>query len=245
MADVQGVQHPLTILFDVDGCLISTGGAGARAWHRAFATLYGVPADIGQSSEAGMTDPEVGRLTFAGALGREPTARELARLLGTYLDGLADEVARSPGYRVMPGVQALLPQLVEAGVLLGIVSGALEAAAHIKLARGGLTRFFAFGGYGSDSRDRAELTRRAIDRAGQICGQALDRRGVLVVGDTPRDIEAAHAVGAVAVGVATGKYTLEQLRAAGADYALATLASPLPGVPELLAAARSAAAPLC
>jgi phosphoglycolate phosphatase len=137
MADGQAVQHPLTILFDVDGCLISTGGAGARAWHRAFATLYGVPADIGQFSEAGMTDPEVGRLTFAGALGREPTARELARLLGTYLDGLADEVARSPGYRVMPGVQALLPQLVEAGVLLGIVSGALEAAAHIKLARGG------------------------------------------------------------------------------------------------------------
>ena len=190
-----------------------------------------------------MTDPEVGRLTFAGVLGREPTDRELARLLGSYLDGLADEVARSPGYRVMPGVQALLPQLVDAALLLGIVSGALEAAAHIKLARGGLTRFFSFGGYGSDSRNRAELTRRAIDRAGQICGHTPDSCGVLVVGDTPRDVEAAHAVGAVAVGVATGKYTIEQLRAAGADYALATLESPLPGVPELMAAARSAAAP--
>jgi phosphoglycolate phosphatase len=243
MADVEGVQHPILILFDVDGCLISTGGAGARAWHRAFETLYGVPADIGASSEAGMTDPDVGRLTFASVLGREPTDRELSRLLGTYLDGLADEVAHSPGYRVMPGVQALLPRLVSAGVLLGIVSGALEAAAHIKLARGGLTRFFSFGGYGSDSRDRGELTRRAIDRAEQIRGHAVDSRGVLVVGDTPRDVDAAHAVGAVAVGVATGKYTIEQLRAAGADYALATLESPLPGVSELLAESRFAAAP--
>jgi phosphoglycolate phosphatase-like HAD superfamily hydrolase len=234
MADLQDVQHPITILFDVDGCLISTGGAGARAWRRAFETLYGVPADIGQSSEAGMTDPDVGRLTFASTLGREPTDRELSRLLGTYLDGLADEVARSPGYRVMPGVQALLPRLVDAGVLLGIVSGALEAAAHIKLARGGLTRFFSFGGYGSDSRDRADLTRRAIDRAGLICGHTLDSRKVLVVGDTPRDIEAAHTVGAVAVGVATGKYSIEQLRAAGADYVLPTLEHPLPGVPDLL-----------
>jgi phosphoglycolate phosphatase-like HAD superfamily hydrolase len=233
--DVQEAQHPVTILFDVDGCLISTGGAGARAWHRAFEALYGIPADIGQASEAGMTDPDVGRLTFVSALGRQPTDRELSRLLGTYLGGLADEVERSPGYRVMPGVQALLPRLVDAGVLLGIVSGALEAAAHIKLARGGLNRFFSFGGYGSDSRNRSELTRRAIDRAGQIHGHALDRRGVLVVGDTPRDVEAAHAAGAVAVGVATGKYSLEQLRAAGADYALATLVSPLPSIPELLA----------
>jgi phosphoglycolate phosphatase len=243
MADVKEVQHPILILFDVDGCLISTGGAGARAWHRAFQTLYGIPADIGVSSEAGMTDPDVGRLTFASVLGREPTDRELSRLLGTYLDGLGDEVARSSGYRVMPGVQALLPRLVSAGVLLGIVSGALEAAAHIKLARGGLTRFFSFGGYGSDSRDRGELTRRAIERAEQICGHAVDSRRVLVVGDTPRDVDAAHAAGAVAVGVATGKYTIEQLRVAGADYALATLESPLPGVPEFLVQADDSATP--
>ncbi|MCC6179703.1 MAG: HAD hydrolase-like protein [Chloroflexi bacterium] len=235
MADTQEVQHPIVILFDVDGCLISTGGAGARSWYRAFETLYGVPGDIGASSEAGMTDPEVGRLTFTSVLGREPTDRELSRLLGTYLAGLQDEVARSPGYRVMPGVQELLPRLVGTGVLLGIVSGALEAAAHIKLARGKLNHFFSFGGYGSDSIDRGELTQRAIDRAEHIHRHAIDKRGILVIGDTPRDIDAAHAVGAVGVGVATGKYTVEQLRAAGADYALATLETPLPGVPELLA----------
>jgi phosphoglycolate phosphatase-like HAD superfamily hydrolase len=221
---------PVAILFDIDGCLISTGGAGSRSWRRAFEALHGIPADIGAFTEAGMTDPEVGRLTFARVIGREPTDREMSRLLGAYLDRLATEVEQSPDYRVMPGVAALLPRLVESGVLLGIVSGALEAAAHIKLARADLNRFFCFGGYGSDSRDRGVLTRLAIERASGIHGQALDPTRVLVVGDTPRDIEAAHAAGAVAVGVATGRYTVEALRAAGADHALATLEHPLPGV---------------
>lgn len=228
MADSHDVQQPSTVLFDVDGCLISTGGAGARAWRHAFDRLYGIPADIWQFSEAGMTDPDVGRLTFARVIGREPTNRELARVLGAYLDRLTVEVEQSPDYRVMPGVQVLLPRLVDAGVLLGLVSGALEAGAHIKLARGGLNRFFSFGGYGSDSRDRGELTRVAIARAGRVCGHALDPAEVLVVGDTPRDVEAAHAAGAVAVGVATGKYTVDELRAAGADHVLPSLESPLP-----------------
>jgi phosphoglycolate phosphatase len=222
---------PVAILFDVDGCLISTGGAGTKAWRYAFDRLHGIPADIGEFSEGGMTDPMVGRLTFSRVLAREPTDREMARLLAAYLDRLGVEVDRSPGYRVMPGVAALLPRLTDAGVLLGIVSGALESAAHIKLARGNLNRFFCFGGYGSDSGDRAELTRLAIDRAGRIHGHPLDAAHLLVVGDTPRDVGAAHAAGAIAVGVATGKYSVEELRSAGADHTLSTLEEPLPGVP--------------
>ncbi len=229
-ADAHDDGQVAAILFDVDGCLISSGGAGTRSWRYAFERLHGVPADIGAFTDDGMTDPTVGRLTFARVLGREPTDREMARLLATYLERLGGEVARSPGYRVMPGVAALLPRLTAAGILLGIVSGALEAAAHIKLARGDLNRFFCFGGYGSDADDRAELTRLAVERAGRIHGHPLEAARLLVVGDTPRDIDAAHAVGAVAVGVATGKYTVEALRAAGADHALATLEEPLPGV---------------
>ncbi len=223
---------PLAILFDIDGCLISTGGAGTKAWRHAFDRLHGIPADIGQFTEAGMTDPEVGHPTFVRVLGREPMDREMARLLGAYLERLVTEVEQSPGYRVMPGVTALLPRLVDAGVLLGLVSGALETAERIKLARASLNRFFSFGGYGSDSSDRGELTRVAIDRCGRLHGHALDPSRVLVVGDTPRDVEAAHAAGAAAVGVATGKYTLDDLRAAGADYVLPTLEEPLPGVPD-------------
>lgn len=227
-------QPPLAVLFDVDGCLISTGGAGTKAWRHAFERLHDIPADIGQFTEAGMTDPDVGRQTFARVLGRDPTEREMARLLGAYLERLVEEVEQSAGYRVMPGVEVLLPRLIEGGMLLGIVSGALEAAAHIKLERARLNRFFSFGGYGSDSADRAELTRLAIERCGRLHGHALNPGRMLVVGDTPRDAEAGRAAGAVTVGVATGKYTVQQLEAAGADFVLPTLESPLPGIDGLL-----------
>lgn len=224
---------PLAVLFDVDGCLISTGGAGTKAWRHAFERLHGIPADIGQFTEAGMTDPDVGRQTFVRVLGRDPTEREMGRLLGAYLERLAEEVEQSAGYRVMPGVEVLLPRLIDLGMLLGIVSGALEGAAHIKLERARLNRFFSFGGYGSDSADRAELTRLAIERCGRLHGHAFDAARMLVVGDTPRDAEAGRAAGAVTVGVATGKYTVEQLEAAGADFVLPTLEFPLPGIDGL------------
>lgn len=230
--DAQAERMPLAIMFDVDGCLISTGGAGSRSWRYAFDRLHGIAADIGQFTEAGMTDPEVGRLTFTRVLGRPPTEREMARLLGAYLERLAEEVEQSPGYRIMPGVEVLLPRLTDAGILLGLVSGAMEAAVHIKLRRSRLNRFFSVGGYGSDSSDRGQLTRLAIERCATIHGHPLSPERVLVVGDTPRDIEAAHAAGAVGVGVATGKYTVDALRAAGADYVVPTLEAPLPGMQD-------------
>jgi phosphoglycolate phosphatase-like HAD superfamily hydrolase len=139
-------------------------------------------------------------------------------------------VAASPGYRVLAGVDELLPRLCKAGFLLGITTGAVEAAAHIKLARGNLNRFFSFGGYGSDSADRGELTRKAIERAGEILGSAVDSQRVLVLGDTPNDIAAAHAAGAIGVGVASGHYGQDELRGAGADYVLGSLVEELPGV---------------
>jgi phosphoglycolate phosphatase-like HAD superfamily hydrolase len=132
---------------------------------------------------------------------------------------LPEEVAQSPGYRVLEGVEEQLPRLCRDGFLLGITTGALVAAAHIKLARANLNRFFSFGGYGSDSADRGELTRKAIERAGEIFGSPLDPQRVLVVGDAPKDITAAHAAQAIGVGVTSGHYKEDELRAGGADYA--------------------------
>jgi phosphoglycolate phosphatase len=218
----------LAVLFDIDGTLISSGGAGAVAWREAFQELFGVPADIGEYTDAGMTDPEVGRLTFEKVIGREPAPRELARLLARRNTLLPRAVAESKGYRVLPGVAELLPRLCEEGHLLGITTGGVETAAHIKLERGHLNRYFHFGGYGSDSTDRVELTRKAIDRGSTILGHELTREEVLVVGDTPIDITAAHGAGAIGVGVATGSYTKEQLTEAGADYVLGTLEEELP-----------------
>jgi phosphoglycolate phosphatase len=221
---------PLAIAFDVDETLVSTGGAGARSWARGFDKLWGVAADITKFTKGGMTDPEVGRITFRGVMGREPSPDELAQLMHQYLLVLPDEVASSPGYHVLPGVQDLLPRLIEAGILVGITSGAVEAATHIKLARAALNQYFSFGGFGSDSNDRGELTRIAIRRAGVVRGAALDAARVCVVGDTPMDIAAAHAADAVGIGVATGKYTADQLKDAGADHVLVDLTHPFPGL---------------
>lgn len=219
---------PTVVLFDVDGTLIDTGGAGGRSWNHAFERTFGVAGDIRRFSEVGMTDPVVARVTFRGTLGREPNEEELAKLMMAYVLRLPDEVRSSAAYRVMPGVVDLLRRLSMTGALLGLVSGNMEGAARIKIERGDLNRYFLFGGYGSDSSDRPDLTRSAMRRAATLHGHELDRAKVYVVGDTPRDVEAAMQAGAVSVGVATGAYAMDQLAAAGAHHVLANLEGPFP-----------------
>jgi phosphoglycolate phosphatase len=223
---------PPVVLFDVDGTLIDSGGAGARSWTHAFDKLYGISADIGSHTAAGETDPVVARKTFEAAVGREPTEAELARLFAVYLLRLSEEVRTSEGYRVLEGVEDLLLMLSDAGTMLGLVSGAMEGAARVKLSRADLNRFFVFGGYGSDSDDRAMLTRGAIDKAAMLHGHDVTPDRVIVVGDTPLDVEAARAVGAVSVAVASGRFTMEELRSAGARYVLPSLAARFPETSE-------------
>jgi phosphoglycolate phosphatase len=207
----------------VDGTLISTGGAGTRSWRWAFEELHGIPADIGESSEAGMTDPVVGRSTFRNVLHRDPTDAEMRSLLAAYLKRLPAEVEASDGYRVLPGAEDVLRSLNGTGRVTGIVTGALEEAARIKLSRGDLNRFLPFGGFGSDSADRVELTRRGIERGAALIRRELPSGRVHVLGDTPRDMDAAVAVGAVPVGITTGKYRADALKLAGAKVVIPTL----------------------
>jgi phosphoglycolate phosphatase-like HAD superfamily hydrolase len=216
------------VLFDIDGTLLVTGGAGAVAWQRAFRELHGVDADIAEHTQAGMTDPEIAEVVFREVIGRDGTPAERSQAIGGYLNHLGDAVAESAGYRVMPGIEELLPRLIEQGTLLGLVTGNIEAAAHIKLARANLNRFFSFGGYGSDSRDRTELTKRALERGELVSGATLADGACIAVGDTPRDVIAGHGAGIKVVGVATGSYSVEQLSDANADYAIATVADGFP-----------------
>jgi phosphoglycolate phosphatase len=214
---------PIAILFDVDGTLISTGGAGTRSWLWAFEELHRVPADIGKYSEAGMTDPVVGASTFRSVLHRDPTEAEMRSLLAAYLERLPIEVIASERYRVLPGAEDVLRSQIGTGRVTGIVTGALEDAARIKLARGDLNRFLPFGGFGSDSADRTELTRRAIERGAVLIRRELPPERVHILGDTPRDMESAAAVGAVPIGVSTGTYGADALLHAGAKVVLPTL----------------------
>ena len=218
----------VAILFDIDGTLLTTGGAGAESWRLAFDDIYGIPADIGAFTDAGMTDPVVGRKTFESVMHREPERKEFTRLLERRLHFLHRTVEESDGYRVLDGVEKLLPELIEEGYLLGLVTGNLEAAAHIKLHRAKLNRFFSFGGYGSDADDRGELTRIALRRASLVYGEEVEHDQAMSVGDTPLDVTGAHAAGIQCVGVASHHHTEEQLREAGADYVQKSLAEGLP-----------------
>ena len=208
------------VLFDIDGTLLVTGGAGGVAWQRAFEELHGVEADIAEHTDAGMTDPEIAAIVFREVIGREGTQEERSKAIGCYLKHLPDAVAASDGYRVMPGIEQLLPRLVEDGVLLGLVTGNVEAAAHVKLARANLNHFFSFGGYGSDSADRTVLTKTALQRGEVVSGGPLSGDGCIAIGDTPRDVSAGHGADIRVAGVATGSYGVAALREAGADWAL-------------------------
>ncbi len=220
---------PVVVLFDVDETLVHTGGSGTRSWKAAFEKLYGIPADIGEHSSAGETDPQVARATFRAVIDHEPSDIELDQLYVQYLLYLADDILVSEGYRTLPGADQCLAALGDAGVLLGLVSGAMEGAARTKLIPANLNRFFIFGAYGSDSPDRAELTGVAIEKAARLHDQ-LTPAQVFVVGDTPHDIDATRQAGAVSVGVASGHYSVAELAAAGADHVLGSLTEPFPGL---------------
>lgn len=222
MADRGGVA---ALLFDIDGTLISTGGASDRAWHRAFLELHGVDVNVPDHTGKGVPDPEVGVECFRGAIGREPAGQEMAKLMALRQRYLAEEVESSPGYRVMPGVVELLERLTGEGRLVGLITGNTEPAAHTKLARANLNHCFAFGGYGSDANQRVDVCRKALDRADLAAGGKLDRGACIAVGDTPLDVEAGHGAGIRVVGVATGEYSVEQLANAGADWVVSDLTS--------------------
>jgi phosphoglycolate phosphatase len=226
VAEPGGVQ---ALLFDIDGTLIDTGGASDRAWHRAFLELHDVDVNVPDYTGKGVPDPEVGFECFRGALGRQPTGEEMARLMALRQRYLDEEVEASPGYRVMPGVVELLERLSAVGRLIGLITGNTEPAAHIKLGRGDLNKYFSFGGYGSDANERVDVCRKALDRAERAAGGSLDRPGSIAIGDTPLDVAAGHGAGIRVLSVATGEYSADQLQAGGADWVVATLEDgPLP-----------------
>lgn len=216
------------LLFDIDGTLVTTGGAGAVAWKQAFQELHGIPADIGKFTDAGMTDPDVGAKTFEAVIGRKPTPIELAQIVQRRLEHLPEAVANSTGYKVFPGVPERLRQLSHEGHLLGIITGNGDGAAYIKLARGDLMRWFSYGAYASAGLDRAGIVRQAIRRGEAMLGQDVPNERILVIGDTPLDVDAAHAAGCTALGVATGHFDAAALADAGADHVIETFEEEFP-----------------
>jgi len=215
----------MVFLFDIDGTLIRTGGAGIAALERAVLDLFDTPGAMAGINAAGQTDPLLVEQIFLGKLGRAPTADDAAALIERYLTHLPALLGKTR-YQILPGVTAALDLLEARAAVIGLATGNVERGAEIKLSHGDLWRRFRFGGYGSDAAERAKVVERAIERAEAHCGRRLDRaREIVVIGDTPKDVAAAHACGVPAIGVATGPsgVTTAALAASGADWVMETL----------------------
>ena len=201
------------VLFDVDGTLVSTRGAGRRALERAMRDVYGSAGAIDAYDFHGKTDPLIVRdlLTAAGK-SHETIEAGLLSCFSRYLVHLEQEIGHGAEVTLYAGVKKLVEILAtRTDVLLGLLTGNIEGGARLKLSPTGLLPYFKLGAYGSDSADRAALPAIAAQRARMLTGRAFPGDTVVIVGDTPLDIECARAYGAMAAAVATGRHTLEDL----------------------------------
>ncbi|MFA5908901.1 MAG: HAD family hydrolase [Vicinamibacterales bacterium] len=218
-------MRPALILFDIDGTLLLSGRAGLRAMNRAFETTFGVAEAFAGTSFAGRTDSYL--VSYAlNAAGLPDTADNHARFRDAYMPLLAEEIQHpGTGHKgLMPGARELLEALDEhADLHLALLTGNYRGAAEIKLTHFELWDFFEWGAFSDDSADRNALVPIALDRAEtyDVPAEALDR--IIVIGDTPHDIECARVGGARSIAVATGGHSIEELKAAGADIVLADL----------------------
>ncbi|MBI4395754.1 MAG: HAD hydrolase-like protein [Elusimicrobia bacterium] len=215
------------LLFDLDGTLVTTGGAGLRALDRAFETLLSLPKAMEGISPAGKTDPCIVREVFRKKLNREPGPASIQQICDCYLRFLEEEMQVRNGYRVMEGVVDLVAGLsVRENVLLALGTGNLEKGARIKLEPSGLNPYFSFGGFGSDAEARPEVLRKAVSRAEERTGQKIPAKDVFVIGDTILDVRAGKAIGAVTVAVVCGHGNSAELQASGPDLLLEDFRKP-------------------
>ena len=228
MSEASGAAPVKAVLFDIDGTILTTGGAGATAWSKAFVEVYGVPVAIDRITESGMPDNEVASTALRSVINRDPTQDEIDAVSKLYLEHLPEAVRDSKGYTLEPGIVERLEDLTARGFLLGLTTGNVEPAGRAKLERADLNRFFSFGGFGSDSPDRAVLTAKAIERGIEASGGELTVENFISIGDTPRDVAAGHTAGIKVIGVATGHYIEQDLADAGADWVIPTVENDFP-----------------
>ena len=203
------------VLFDIDGTILLTDGAGKRAIHRALEEVFGGTGPQDHRFD-GKTDPQIVRelMRLVGHSDEHIDAR-MTLLLDLYVKYLRDELgAGERGITVMPGIPALLTALRRRhDVVLGLLTGNLLAGAQAKLEAAGIdSSQFRVGAYGSDHETRAELPAVAQRRARDQLGIEISGADVVVIGDTPADIQCGRTIGARAIGVATGHYSVEELR---------------------------------
>lgn len=225
----------MLLLFDIDGTL-TRGGPAVTAFRIALEHTYGTAGPVGDYDFAGKTDPRILRdLLGAAGLAPDEIDRGLPRFWVRYLAELEARIGADP-VTVLPGVHTLIAELAAwDDVFLGLVTGNVAAGARLKLRSAGLWHYFPVGGFGSDHEVRNELPRVALGRASRHWGRAFNGEESVIIGDTPRDMECARAIGAATVAVTTGRFSSAELREAGADRILADLSDTAAAVEALTA----------
>lgn len=211
-------MRPTVLLFDIDGTLITTGSSARRAIERAFERHTG-HRDAFDFPFDGMTD----RAIVRAALRKVDLPADEAAIdafLPLYLETLAEEMEKAPIFRVHRGMErAIDTALATPNVAVGLGTGNVKEGARVKLQRAKLHDRFAFGGFGCDHEDRPTLIRIGAERGAARLGVPLAECRVVIIGDTPKDVHAARAIGAESIGVGTGSFGPAQLLACGATAA--------------------------
>jgi phosphoglycolate phosphatase-like HAD superfamily hydrolase len=210
------------ILFDIDGTLIGSGGAGTRALNKSFNEIFSIPDGFKGVSMAGKTDIEI----MKEGMRRhriDPEEGLVKRMVEGYIYHLGKEINNN-GRHLKPGIKEIISKLKNVdGFYLGLLTGNLEKGARLKLEPFGINPYFPFGAFGSDDEDRNSLLPIAIKKFFDIYKISLKPEETVVIGDTPRDVACSKPFGAFSVVVATGPYSFEKLQNSGADLVLKDL----------------------
>lgn len=207
------------VLFDIDGTLLSSAGVASGVFAEALAAAVGRPVPMDGYSMAGRTDRQIAReLLRRAGVAPDTLDRLVDRVLDRYLERFAPALAASTQPRLFPGVRLLIERLAaDPEVLLGLLTGNVEQGAMIKLSHFGIRHHFKLGAYGSDAEERRALVPIAAGRALAVCGRRFGGREIVVIGDTPLDIDCGKAAGATTIAVATGPYPVAELAAHDPD----------------------------
>jgi phosphoglycolate phosphatase-like HAD superfamily hydrolase len=220
-ASLRSGVEPWLLLFDIDGTLVDTGGKGMSALKKTAIEVFGSdgpPLDLAGSTDLGIIENLYVHFQV------EPSSELTHRFFDIYHKYLEESLEANPAEgKVLDGVFELLENLAGQNAQLGLLTGNTALGAEIKLRHYGLHHHFPFGAYGSDRADRNLLGHIALERALAVTGKKFTPDRILIIGDTPKDIACAHAIGAKCLAVATGHFTAEQLEQAGADCVLGSL----------------------
>lgn len=214
------------VLFDIDGTLLSTAGAAARPFRAALHAVFGSSGPENGYSFAGRTDPQIAlELLEMDGHATDDVQQKLDSVWSLYLAGLQRELTGAD-IHVYPGVRELLDRLeADTSAVLGLLTGNLREGARLKLEAAGLGfDRFQVGAFGSDHADRPELPAVAVQRARERFGRHFEGKSVVIIGDTPRDVDCGAHLGVRTIAVATGSYSVSDLEACGPDHLFPTLA---------------------